>query len=1045
MKKNGYDLPQVLRCAFKQRRPFLLKITFFVIFASFLSLFTSGATVNTSLVYSDTDKQSASVTQQQDVRKTIKGVISDASGQPMPGVTVQVKGTALGTLTDASGKYVLNNVPQNSILVISFIGMTAKEVPIDNLTEINATLLESTLALEEIVVIGYGTQRRQEVTGAVGSIKEDDFNKGVILSPEQLMQGKVSGVNITSTSGEPGEVQSIVIRGPGSVRTGSGPLYVIDGVPIDNGSTTPSVGSAIGTSGASNPLNFLNPADIASIDILKDASSTAIYGSRGANGVIIITTKKGSANEQFNFSSSVSVSQVASKLKVLSTQGFIDNTNLYGDPSILGDYDTDWLDQIYRTAYTQNYNMSFSGGSDRSKYFASGSYLNQEGVVEKSNMKRYTGKISSEQKLLDDLVTIKFNLTASYVYNDSPPSGDGGDAIGELFSNALNANPTYPTHNPDGSIYQFPDGLNPLMLLDIYTDFRETNRILGNIEVGVNLFKGLQYKLNASIDNTVSERIGQSDPHNIPDLQYNTGRLNQGNVKNNSQVIENYLTYALERGNHKLDFLLGHSYQSFFYQSRSWSINNFGTTEIEPYYNPGIGTSLDISVNRPSGSATKNELQSFFTRANYNFLGKYIITGTVRMDGSSKFGANKKYALFPSFGAAWRISEEAFLKDNNTVSNLTLRLGWGLTGNQEIPPKITKAQLTVSTASGSGYALNGVTLNPGFNFVRIPNEDIKWEVSRQANIGIDFSLFADRLYGTVDAFNKLSTDILWRTTTNIDPINPTSEYWNNYDMEIINQGIEIALGLRSSFNEDFNWDFGGNISFLSNTVRDLPVTILSTGVLSGPGLTGVSVNGYMNNQPIGSFYLLDYQGLDEDGYSIYRDVNDDGTINDDDRVVAGSALPNLQYNIYGSVNYKNFGLVLNFNGVSGNKIYNNTENAYLNFPIFLAGNNVTGEVLENVQENPLNSPLPSTRFLHDGAFFRLNNATISYNLNNKIWKLKNLNLFVTGQNLFTLTKYNGNDPEVNTPKSSGGFASYGIDYTSYPKARTYVFGLSITF
>ncbi len=386
-----------------------------------------------------------------------------------------------------------------------------------------------------------------------------------------------------------------------------------------------------------------------------------------------------------------------------------------------------------------------------------------------------------------------------------------------------------------------------------------------------------------------------------------------------------------------------------------------------------------------------------------------------------------------------------FLKDNNTISNLTLRLGWGLTGNQEIPPKITKAQLTVSTGSGSGYALDGTTLDPGFTFVRIPNEDIKWEVSRQANIGIDFSLFDDRLYGTVDAFNKLSTDILWRTTTNIDPINPTSEYWNNYDMEIVNKGIEIALGLRSSFNEKFNWDFGGNISFLSNTVHDLPVTILSTGVLSGPGLTGVTVNGYMNNEPIGSFYLLEYMGLDENGYSIYKDAKPDGIINDDDRVVAGSALPDLQYNIYGSVNYRNLGLVMNFNGVSGNKIYNNTENAYLNFPIFLAGNNVTREVLENVEENPLNSPLPSTRFLHDGAFFRLNNATISYNLNNKIWKLKNLNLFVTGQNLFTVTKYNGNDPEVNTPKSSGGFASYGIDYTSYPKARTYVFGISLTF
>lgn len=1044
MKKNGYDLPESLNQAKINQWRFLGKLTFLLFFCLSLNLSATGVPRKSLLTGSEGGKISAGILLPQDQKKTVNGVITDSNRQPMPGVTVQVKGTSIGALTDASGKFQISNVPENSVLIISFIGMATKEIPVGNQTEINVTMSESTLNLDEVVVIGYGTQRRQEVTGAVGSVKEEDFNKGVILSPEQLLQGKVSGVNITTTSGEPGEAQSIIIRGPGSVRSGSGPLYVIDGVPIDNSSTTPSVGSAIGTSGASNPLNFLNPSDIASIDVLKDASSTAIYGSRGANGVIIITTKKGSTAEQVNFNSSFSVSQVSKRLDILTTQEFIDFTNEFGDPSILKGSDTDWLSQIYRTAYTQNHNLSFSGGSEKSKYYASLSYLDQEGVVKKSEMKRYTGKISAEQKFLDDRLNIKFNLMASHVWNDSPPSGDGGDAIGELFSNALNANPTYPTHNPDGTIYQFPDGLNPLMLLDIYTDFRKTNRILGNIEASVELFKGLVYRLNASIDNSVSERIGQSDRHNIPDLQYNTGRLVQGNVENNSQVIENYLTYGLQKGDHKLDLLLGHSFQTFKYQSRSWSVNNFGTTEIEAYYNPGIGTSLDISVNRPSGSATINELQSFFTRANYNFKGKYILTATARMDGSSKFGGNNKYAFFPSFGGAWRISEEEFMSDAHSLDNLTLRLGWGLTGNQEIPAKITKAQLTVSSGSGSGYSLNGTVISPGFSFVRIPNEDIKWEVSRQANLGIDFSLFGDRFYGTIDAFDKLSTDILWRTTTNIDPVNPTSEFWNNYDMKIINRGIEIALGLRSAFNEKFNWDFGGNISFLHNEVKDLPVTILSTGSLSGPGLTSIMVNGYMNNQPLGSFYLLEYMGLDENGYSIYKDVNTDGIINDADRVVAGSALPDIQYNLYGTVNYLNFGLVLNFNGVSGNMIYNNTENAFLNFPIFLAGNNVTRSVVENSNENPLNSPLPSTRYLYKGDFFRLNNATLSYNLN-KIWKLKNVNFYVTGQNLFTLTNYPGNDPEVNTPKSSEGFASYGIDYTSYPKARTYIIGASITF
>lgn len=1045
MKKNGYVLTDSLQIAQSFNWAMLRKL----IFLLFLSLSTSLVMTGESKIRLnqdvEDDKNSENNLLQQNQQKTITGIISDSQGQPLPGVTVQVKGTTLGALTDASGRFQISNVPQNSVLVVSFIGMTTKEIPIGNQTEINVTLSESTLNLEEVVVIGYGTQRRQEVTGAVGSVKEDGFNKGVILSPEQLLQGKVSGVNITSRSGEPGEAQTIVIRGPGSVRSGGGPLYVIDGVPIDNTSTTPSVGSAIGTAGDSNPLNFLNPADIASIDVLKDASSTAIYGSRGANGVIMITTKKGSTNEQFNISSSISVSKVASKLNVLTTQEFIDLTNQYGNTSILQEYDTDWLDQIYRTAFSQNHNVSFGGGSEKSKYYASISYLDQEGVVEKSEMKRYTGKISTDHKLLNDRVNIKFNLTASHVWNNSPPSGDGGNANGELFTNALNANPTYPTHNPDGSIYQFPDGLNPLMLLDIFTDFRKTDRVLGNIETSINLIRGLQYKLNVALDNSVSERIGQSKPHNIPDLTNNTGRLAQGNVENGNQIVENYLTYALQKENHKLDLLMGHSYQRFNYQSRGWSINGFSTTEIEAYYNPSIGTTLDIANNRPSGSAYVNELQSFFSRANYNFSGRYILTATARMDGSSKFGGNNKYAFFPSFGAAWRLSEEAFLADKDFINNLTLRFGWGLTGNQEIPSKITKAQLSVSTGSGIGYPLDGSNVAAGYSFVRIPNKDIRWEVSRQTNIGIDFSFFNDRLYGTLDGFDKLSTDILWETTTAIDPITPTGSNWNNYDMKIINKGLEFAIGLRSDFNETFQWDFGGNISYIYNTVKDLPVSILRTGSLSGPGLTSVQVNGYMNGQPVGTFYILEFMGLDEDGFSIFRDANSDGIINDDDRVVAGSALPKIQYNVYGNVSYKKIGLVLNFNGAAGNKIYNETENAWLTFPIFLAGNNVSKYVLGDGNENPLNSSVPSTRYLYDGDFFRLNNATLSYSLSNKILNLKNINIYVTGQNLFLITKYPGNDPEVDTPKSTGGFRSYGIDYTSYPKSRTYILGVSITF
>jgi len=976
---------------------------------------------------------------------TVTGVVMDEASVPLPGVNVIVKGTNVGVVSDFDGRFSIE-ASLGDILEITYLGMKTQSLAISNFNPLTIKMEEDATQLEDVVVIGYGTQKKEDVTGAIASIQSDDFNQGIANSPEQLLQGKISGVNVTSASGAPGAAMNITIRGPGSVRSGSSPLFVVDGVPINNTATTPNSESlGLGSSGPSNPLSFLNPSDIASMDVLKDASATAIYGSRGANGVILITTKRGTRGSSgITYNSSIGVSQVAKKIDLLSTQEFTDFTNAQGNPSNILGGDTDWQNQIYRTAYTHNHNISFSGGAQNTNYFASLNYMDQEGVIKNSDLKRYTARVNADQNFLDNRLKVKFNLTASFTRTDAPPISDNGDSTGDMLTNALNANPTFPTHNPDGTLFNFPNGYNPLMLLDIYNDFAKTNRVLGNLEVGYELFEGLEYRVNFGIDNSVSQRVSQMSPHNIPNLSNATGRLVDATSENTNQVIDNYLTYRWSNDNHNLTMLVGHSYQKFAFQSRRWSINNFSTNEIEAYHNPGIGTSLDIGNNRPGGSAYENELQSFFGRGSYDFKSRYLFTATVRADGSSKFGKDNRYGIFPSFAGAWRISNEEFLRHNVVISDLKLRVGWGRTGSQEIPPYITRGQLNVSTGSGSGYAIDGDQLVAGYNFVRTPNEKIKWEVSTQTDVGLDFGFFQGKLYGSLDYFDKTTSDILWRTSATADPINPTSEYWSNYDMQIHNRGVEAALGYRFS-SGDFSGEFGGNITFIENEITNSPVSILTTGNLTGPGLTGVPVNGYLNGNPIGTFYLLDFIGFDESGNNIFRDVNNDGTINNDDRVTAGSALPKTMFNLNASLSYRNFDFSANFNGVSGNKLYNNTENAYFNYPILAAGNNVSRNVLDNTDESTTNSATPSTRYLYDASFFRLNNATLGYNINmGEFSSIKSVKVYFTGQNLFIITDYPGFDPEVDTPKNANGFRSYGIDFSSYPKARTFILGLSVT-
>ena len=963
---------------------------------------------------------------------TIQGRVLDAGTQePLTGCTVALKGTTEGTITDVDGNYTIEVPDAAAVLVFSFVGYASQEVPVGTQTTINVMMELDGLDLSQVLVVGYGSTTKRDMTGAAKSIKAEDFNKGIINSPEQLLQGRVAGVNVVSASGEPGSVQNITVRGPGGVRTGSTPLFVLDGFALDNS----------GTGGAINPLNFLNPQDIASIDVLKDASATAIYGARGANGVILITTKKGKAGfASANYSGSVGFSNLARKLNVFSADEYRKQVPAVGGPLEDLGADTDWQEVITRTAQTNNHNLSLSGGAGNLTYYGSFGLQNQEGIIRNSKLDLYSGRMNVTQKFLNERLIVDANISASQTVNLRPP-------LGGVLGTAISMNPTYAAYDAQGEINEFQSNfVNPLSVFEIEKDLTKINRIIGNITPSVTLFKGLVYKLNFGVDNASSVRDLQSLAANVPRQE---GRLETIITENANRLIENYLTYTLERNDVNLTALAGHSYQRIFVQGRNSSINKFPITDLEPIYNPGLGQDLSLANNKPGGFAFINELQSFFSRVNVQYRGKYLLTATVRADGSSKFGDNNKYGIFPSFSAGWRLSDEPFMQ-SSPFTELKLRAGWGLTGNQEIPSKITQALFTSNISGSVSYPLTETGSFPvGTSFARLANPDIQWEVSSQIDIGLDFALFNGALSGTIDYFNKVSDNILLEVIP-ADPVQPATTFWANVaGMEIANRGVEFELNFRQRTGSGLSYELGGNLTLIDNEVTGSPYSVIPSGSASGSGLTSATINGYVNGQPIGTFFLREHTGFDENGLSTYRDVNGDGVVNDRDRIAAGTALPSTQYAFHGNLGFKGFGLAANFNGVSGNMIYDNTANANFYKLRLSKGINVTPEAVANPEESVNNAAPVSTRYLKDGAYLRLNNLTLDYTfdpgkLGMRKW-VNGLRIYVTGQNLWLLTDYDGYDPEVNTDRTINGISSYGIDYLSYPKAKSVVFGVNLTF
>lgn len=977
--------------------------------------------------------------------KMVSGTVSSAAEGVLPGVNVLVKGTSSGTVTDLDGNYRLS-VSEGSTLVFSSIGYTNQEVVVGNQTTLDITMEEDVQSLSEVVVIGYGTQEADDATGAVTSVKSEDFNGGVIASPEQLIQGKAAGVQITQASGEPGAGINIRIRGTSSVRSGNNPLFVVDGVPLAGDNV--SAGGAdvgAGTSSARNPLNFLNPNDIESIDILKDASATAIYGSRGANGVVLITTKSGKAGvSRLNYSYNIGVSSITKKYDLLNAEEFTSayaqiNNLSPGDDALatldLGS-DTDWQDELFRTAVSHNHDLSYSGGTETGSYRLSLGYTDQEGIVERSGLRRLSARFNGSSSFINDRLTVSTQVTASDIRDNNVPITDNAGATGDLLGAALKLNPTYPVYQ-DGELYQRSvTELNPVAFLKLSQDFTNTVRILGNISFDFKITDDLSFRTVLGGDRSSSARKAAFSGDLVVQGVVGQGRSFSEDIIALNTLMENYFSYKKNLSdNLVLDAVLGYSYQRFQRETEFWQGAGFRTTDLDVILNNLA------SIDQTSGnggivgntSFRVDELQSFFGRVNFDIADKYLLTATVRADGSTRFGQNNRYGVFPSFAGAWRLSDEGFIPD--AFTNLKLRAGYGVTGNQEIPSNLYTNRQRY-TGEGLAVSPTGVTINnSSISTVAFPNPDLQWESSTQINVGVDWGFFNNRLRGSVDYYKKNTNNLLFQVFS-AQPA-PQEFVWRNLDADIINEGIEFTVEANISESDDFAWTLSANASFNDNRVENF-ASIVNTGGISGQGLSGAFAQRIVEGQPLFAYYLRPFGGFDDAGQSIYPQ-------GDVQQFVGRGPLPKTNIGFTNNFNYGGFDLSIFFSGQLGQYVYNNTQNAYFTAGALAGGNNVSKDVVGN-GESRANAPEVSTRFLENASFVRLQNFTLGYNFNTDgVDFLSNLRLYVTGQNLFVITDYSGQDPEVNVNKALNGVPSFGIDYTPYPRARTFLVGVNVGF
>ena len=997
------------------------------------------------------------------VEQVLKGKVTDAEkGDGLPGVSVLIRGTNKGTTTNANGEYSLQIPDNGAVLVFSFVGYEPQEMAIGNQTQLNIALKADIKALNEVVVVGYGQVKKSDLTGSVATVAVEEIKKVAVTSLDQALQGRAAGVQITQNSGAPGGATTIRIRGGNSIQGDNEPLYVIDGIPFKN--------DGAGSGSSFNVLSTLNPSDIESMSVLKDASSTAIYGSRGANGVVIITTKRGKAGKStINLESYYGVQEVRKKYGVLNGREYAqfvndantnegraavytpDQVNAFGEG-------TDWQNEIFRSAPISNYQLSMSGGDERTQYALSGGYFKQNGIVTNSDFDRYSLRLNLDRKLTERLKVGNSLTVNRTVTNQSRTDGDLGSA-GLVTIAALQFPPILPVYNPDGTYLITSPALsftadNPAALARESKNRNTALRTFGNVFGEYQIMEGLSLKVLLGADAIIQKQDSYL-PRSVGSGLAQGGAASIFNGQSVTWLNENLLTYTKSFGVHNLSALIGYTQQANRTENNTAASRNFVNDNLNSG-NLGAGS---VPLVPSSGIGTWG-LQSYLARINYGYKDKYLFTASFRADGSSRFGANNRYGYFPSAALAWRVSEEDFLKNARVISDLKLRATYGSTGNQDGIGNYPAYSLL-----GTQNYIFGNAVSTGIGPSQIANPDLSWETTTQADLGIDVGFFNNRITFVADLYLKRTKDLLLNVT-----IPSTSGYSSAIKNlgKVENKGIEFSISSRN-IDGAFKWNTDLNFASNRNTVLDIggapqifagQVANIAQNVNSGIIRVG---------EPLGSFYGYVtnglYQTTDEltalsdpqarkPGDRKYADLNGDKKIDDNDRTIIGRAQPKFLGGISNSFSYKGFELTLFLQGVYGNNILNANR-----FELeYLSGvNNQNRDMLNRWTPTNTNTDIPrasttrpanriSSRQIEDGSYLRLKNAQLAYNLPasvTKALKIQSFRVYVTAQNYLTWTKYSGYDPEVN--RFGQDSRSQGFDYSSYPAAKTLLLGLNVGF
>jgi iron complex outermembrane receptor protein len=976
-------------------------------------------------------------------------VTSSDDGAPIPGVNILEKGTSNGTITDSEGNYSIS-VQANAALVFSFVGYASQEAFVASRSTIDIALEPDVTSLTEIVVVGYGQQEKKDVTGVVAAVDTKAFNRGAIVAPEQLIVGKVAGVQVSAT-GEPGAAANIRIRGGTSINASNEPLYVIDGVPVENA----------GFAGSRNPLNLINPMDIESFTVLKDASSAAIYGSRAANGVIMITTKKGKTGvPRFEYSGFFSSSSIADRVDVFNADQYRELVASVNPSklSLLQNASTNWQNQIYRIAFGQGHNFSMTGGTEKTTYRFSGGYQEQQGIIQTSSTERTNFALNISQMAFNDNLTIDANIKGTHT-NDRFNPGVIGAAI-----TFAPTQPIYDATSPWGGYYEWrnPNGTfdllavdNPVSSLNQSNEVGSSDRSLGNLQFDYKIpqIEGLRANLNLGYDILRGDRKNFF-PSTLISTASDTGRVRIENISRLSKLLEFHVNYekSLKSLDGKFDVTVGYSYQDF--QNEYPSLEGIRlTTNIFGANNPSVAKRV-FAFN----SVEENRLISFFGRANVSLRDKYLLTATLRRDGSTRFGPENRWGIFPSAAIAWRIMEEDFMTGlPNIFTDLKLRAGYGVNGNQEIGnyrffPNYDSSTPTAQYQFGNGFVS---TIRPSAY-----DAALKWEETASLNIGLDFGVLNGKLSGSIEYYQKNTSDLLFTVTV------PAGSNLSNTVLtnvgEIKNSGVELTLNAIPIATTNLKWDVGFNIATNRNEVvaldgandNDPDFKGYETGGISG----GVGNNIQINRvgESVNAFYVYKHKldangaplldGIDhnEDGSinlaDMYEDIDGNGTVNDRDRRAYRSPAPKFLLGLTSNLSYRNFDLNFTLRANLGQYVYNNiaSDGAYLNRINDIKPNNLVTSVLEAPFKTP---QYFSDYYVEKGSFLRMDNMTLGYTFN-KPADFARVRVYGTAQNLFLLTEYSGLDPEVTT---GGGTPSFGIDNNVYPRSRTFLLGVTIGF